>query len=78
MQLLIVYVVLVIVGELLAAAAGYYIERTVPAASLPVFLAMFFSVLVIEAPPSDFVTCRNIPRTCASPPRSPFPAPTDR
>ncbi len=47
MQLLIVYVVLVIVGELLAAAAGYYIERTVPAASLPVFLAMFFSVLVI-------------------------------
>jgi hypothetical protein len=45
MSLLIVYVVLVITGDLVAYALGLVIERTLPAASLPSFLAMYFLFL---------------------------------
>jgi hypothetical protein len=48
MSLLIVYVVLVIIGDLIAYFVGLVIERTAPAASLPAFLAMYFLFLWVS------------------------------
>jgi hypothetical protein len=45
MSLLIVYVVLVITRDLVAYALGLVIERNLPAASLPSFLALYFPFL---------------------------------
>lgn len=45
MFLLIVYVVLVITGNLVAYALGLVIERNLPATSLPSFLALYFLFL---------------------------------
>ena len=45
MSLLIVYVGLVIAGDVVAYLLGLVIEREVPAASLPAFLAMYFLFL---------------------------------
>ena len=45
MSLLVVYVVLMIIGDLVAYFFGLVIERNVPAASLPAFLAMYFLFL---------------------------------
>jgi hypothetical protein len=45
MSLLVVYVVLMITGDLIAYLIGLVIERTIPGASLPVFLAMYFLFL---------------------------------
>jgi len=45
MSLLIVYVALVIAGDVVAYLLGLVIEREVPAASLPAFLAMYFLFL---------------------------------
>jgi cation transporter-like permease len=45
MSLLIVYVALVITGDFIAYFIGLVIERTVPVASLPAFLAMYFVFL---------------------------------
>ncbi|HKF07154.1 MAG TPA: hypothetical protein VKB89_00275 [Xanthobacteraceae bacterium] len=45
MFLLIVYVVLVITGNLVAYALGLVIERNLPGASLPSFLALYFLFL---------------------------------
>src|SRR6516162_4671656 len=42
MSLLIVYVALVIAGDVVAYLLGLVMEREVPAASLPAFLAMYF------------------------------------
>ena len=48
MSLLIVYVALVIMGDLIAYFVGLVIERNVPAASLPAFLAMYFLFLWVS------------------------------
>jgi hypothetical protein len=45
MVLLIVYIGLMIVGDLIAYTIGLAIERAVPGASLPAFLAMYFLFL---------------------------------
>ena len=45
MTLLAVYLALVIVGDLIAYAIGLVVERTVPTASLPAFLALYFLIL---------------------------------
>jgi CDP-diglyceride synthetase len=45
MSLLIVYVALVITGDFVAYFIGLIIERTVPVASLPAFLGMYFLLL---------------------------------
>jgi len=45
MSLLIVYVGLVIAGDVVAYLLGLVIEREVPAVSLPAFLAMYFLFL---------------------------------
>jgi hypothetical protein len=45
MSLLVVYVALIIVGDVIAYFVGLAVERAVPGVSLPVFLAMYFGVL---------------------------------
>jgi hypothetical protein len=45
MLLLAVYLALMITGDIFAYLIGLMIERTFPAASLPVFLAMYFLFL---------------------------------
>lgn len=45
MSLLLVYLALIITGDVIAYLIGLVIERSVPAASLPAFLAMFFPFL---------------------------------
>ena len=45
MVLLLVYLALMIVGDFIAYFIGLVIERTVPGASLPAFLAMYFVFL---------------------------------
>jgi hypothetical protein len=45
MSLLAVYLVLMIIGDLVAYSIGLVIERNAPAASLPAFLAMYFVFL---------------------------------
>ena len=45
MSLLIVYVALMITGDLVAYGIGLVIEQNIPAASLPSFLAMYFAFL---------------------------------
>ena len=47
MSLLIVYLALMIAGDLVAYLIGLVIEREFPAASLPAFLAMYFLFLWI-------------------------------
>jgi hypothetical protein len=45
MVLLVVYIALMIVGDIVAYLIGLVIERTVPGASLPAFLALYFVFL---------------------------------
>jgi CDP-diglyceride synthetase len=45
MSLIVIYLALIIAGDLAAYFVGLLVERTVPAASLPTFLAMYFLVL---------------------------------
>ena len=47
MLLLAVYLALMITGDVIAYLIGLMIERAVPAASLPAFLAMYFLFLGI-------------------------------
>lgn len=47
MLLLAVYLALMITGDIIAYLVGLMIERVVPVASLPVFLAMYFLFLGI-------------------------------
>ena len=45
MALLAVYLALVVIGDVIAYWIGLVIERAVPAASLPAFLALYFAFL---------------------------------
>jgi hypothetical protein len=45
MSLLILYLVLMITGDFIAWGIGHFIEAQWPAASLPAFLAMYFTFL---------------------------------
>lgn len=45
MVLILVYLVLMITGDFIAYLVGIFVERQWPAASLPVFLAMYFLML---------------------------------
>jgi hypothetical protein len=47
MSLLAVYLALMVTGTFIAYLIGLVVERTVPSASLPAFLAMYFAVLWI-------------------------------
>lgn len=58
MRLMLVYVLLVIVGEIAAVELGLYLDSVVPTFSLPIALALFFSVLVVMWPLAVFITER--------------------
>jgi hypothetical protein len=45
MWILIVYILIVLVGETVAITLGLYLDRAYPAASLPISLTVFFAVL---------------------------------
>lgn len=45
MALLAVYIALVIIGDVIAYWIGLAVERALPVASLPVFLALYFVLL---------------------------------
>jgi hypothetical protein len=45
MWILIIYILIVLVGEAAAIAVGLFLDRTYPLASLPVSLSLFFIVL---------------------------------
>ena len=61
MALLIVYVLLVAVGEVFAAMLGIYLDRVSATWSLPIALALVFSVIAFSWPLAVFVTDRWIP-----------------
>lgn len=48
MWILIVYILIVLVGELIAITLGLYLDRAYPVASLPVSLTLFFAVLCLS------------------------------
>ena len=50
MWILIVYVLIVVVGEAVVVAIGLTLDRIYPLASLPVSLSLFFAVLAIGWP----------------------------
>jgi hypothetical protein len=62
MRLMLVYIVFVIVGEAIAVNLGLYLDGVVPAMSLPIALALFFSVLVLAWPVAVSVTERFLER----------------
>ena len=45
MGILIVYILIVLVGESIAITLGLYLDRAYPVASLPISLTVFFAVL---------------------------------
>jgi len=55
---MVVYVLLVILGEIAAVQLGLYLDSAVPSFSLPIALALFFSVLVVMWPIAVFITER--------------------
>jgi hypothetical protein len=56
MQLLIVYVLITVSGELGVVGVGLFLDRAVPSFSLPLSLAMFFSVLGLTWPVAVWIT----------------------
>ena len=58
MRLLIVYILLVVVGELIAIETGLYLDKALPSLSLPISLGMFFTVLVLMWPLAVYITER--------------------
>ncbi len=58
MRLMVVYALLVILGEIAAVELGLYLDGVLPSLSLPIALALFFSVLVVMWPIAVFVTER--------------------
>jgi hypothetical protein len=58
MLLLLVYLVFVIVGESGAVGLGLYLDHAAPTLSIPIALALFFSVLAAGWPLAVYVTER--------------------
>jgi hypothetical protein len=58
MQLLIVYVLLVVGGELIAVRIGFYLDTAMPSLSLPIVLGMFFAILLVMWPIAVYITER--------------------
>jgi hypothetical protein len=56
--LMIAYVVFAAVGNLIAWRIGLFVEARWPAVSLPVFLGMFFAILVLAWPLAVRATVR--------------------
>lgn len=58
MWLMVVYVVLVVVGELIAVELGLYLDQMYPTLAVPIALALFFGMLVLAFPPAVWITRR--------------------
>jgi hypothetical protein len=58
MRLLIVYVLLVVVGESIAVKIGFYLDTAMPSLSLPIVLGMFFAILILMWPLAVYLTER--------------------
>jgi hypothetical protein len=58
MQLLIVYILLVVGGELIAVRIGFYLDTAMPSLSLPIVLGMFFAILLLMWPLAVYITER--------------------
>lgn len=58
MQLIIVYVVLVFVGEFIAVQIGFFFDQALPTFALPIALGLFFTVLAAMWPLAVYVTER--------------------
>jgi hypothetical protein len=61
MRLIAVYIVLVAVGEIAAFFIGLIVERTIPAFSMLIYMAMFFGVLWGGWPIAVHITERYFP-----------------
>jgi len=61
MSLLIVYAVMVSVGEVFAAMLGIYLDGVSPTWSLPIALALVFGVIAAAWPLSVYATDRWLP-----------------
>jgi hypothetical protein len=59
MQLILTYLVFMIIGDLADYAIGTAVERIWPAASLPIFLALYFLFLWLAWVLAVWVTERN-------------------
>ena len=62
MQLLIVYVVLALAGELVVVGVGLFLDGALPSLSLPLSLAMFFATLGLAWPIAVRITERWLVR----------------
>lgn len=62
MQLLIVYVVLALAGELVVVAIGLFLDYELPTLSLPISLALFFATLGVTWPIAVKITERWLVR----------------
>ena len=56
MLLLLVYAVLVALGELVAVGLGLYLDTVFPQLSIPIALSLFFGVLVLVWRPALWIT----------------------
>jgi hypothetical protein len=63
MALMGIYVVLVIVGEVIAVMVGLSLDETFPTLSLPIALSLFFSVLAVMWPVAILIHDRVRPGT---------------
>ncbi len=58
MRLLIVYVLLVVVGNVIAVQIGFYLDKAAPTFAIPIALGLFFTVLGVMWPLAVYVTER--------------------
>jgi hypothetical protein len=61
MRLMVVYIVLLVIGEFIAVRLGLYLDGVMPALSLPIALGLFFSVLVAMWPLAVALSDRFFP-----------------
>jgi len=65
-----IYVLVAIVGQVIGFGVSSMIERTVPWAGMPAFLAIFFGMLVLAWPIAVAIMDRFAPETAKVPVRS--------
>ncbi len=58
MRLLIVYILLVVVGELITIKIGFYLDTAMPSLSLPIVMGMAFAILFLMWPLAVYITER--------------------
>ena len=64
-----IYVLVAIVGQVIGFGVSSMVERTVPWAGMPVFLAFFFGMLVLAWPIAVALMDRLAPETAKVPAR---------